>query len=305
MRSYFLMLCALAMAGAAAADPTTVTGEKKRCCLSEKGPEPVPYTGKWLDGLYTRAECVAKKYGFWDGDTPNVAKKVCALRSTRPPPEDPVPPHDDTTKESTPAAPAGGRPNAQFYDQEKFTVSYDVKGSPESGSITEHVSDWGHKRVEIKDLTLSYAGIRQVTKQRVIYDRAEVVTVDLRTGAVTKIANPLYDKITASMRGKSGVEYGKEWATAMGASPTGKTGTYAGHSCDEWAIAQLGTTFCVTKGGITLYTATKMGPVSSTRTAKHVKIGDSGPAEAYAYDASKVQAVQNLQEIMKKARGGN
>jgi hypothetical protein len=195
--------------------------------------------------------------------------------------------------------------NLQFYEQEKFTVSYDVKGSPESGTITEHVSDWGRKRVEIKDLTMSYAGITQVTKQRVIYDRAEIVTVDQKTGAVTKIANPMYDKITASMRGKSGVDYGKEWATAMGASPTGKTATYAGHSCDQWQIANLGTTFCVTKTGITLHTATKMGLVSSTRTATEVKLGDGGPAKAYVYDASKVQAAPNLQDIMKKARGGN
>lgn len=291
MRSYLLMLCAFAMAGAAAADPTTptVTGVQKRCCLSDKGPAPVPYTGKWLDGLYTREKCVAQKYGFWAGDNPNVAKQVCALRSTRPPPEDPVPPHDDT----------------RFYEQEKFTVLYDVKGSPESGTITEHVSDWGNKRVEVKDLTFKYAGIKRVTKQRVIYDRAEIVTVDETTGTATKIANPLYDKITASMKGKTGVEYGKEWATAMGASPTGKSASYAGHSCDAWEIASLGTTFCVTKTGITLNTATKMGPVSSTRTAKEVKLGDGGPAKAYLYDASKVQAAPNLQDIMKKARGGN
>ena len=73
------------------------------------------------------------------------------------------------------------------------------------------VNPAGNKRVEIKNLTLSYAGIKQVTKQRTIYNRAEVVTIDLQAGTVTKVANPMYDKIMASMRGKSGVEYGKEW----------------------------------------------------------------------------------------------
>lgn len=86
MRSYFLVLCALAMAGTAAADPTTttVTGEKERCCRSDKGPEPVPYTGKWLDGLYTREECVAKKYGFWAGDTPNADREASEAWRRRP-----------------------------------------------------------------------------------------------------------------------------------------------------------------------------------------------------------------------------
>lgn len=91
----------------------------------------------------------------------------------------------------------------------------------------------------------------------------------------------------------------------MGASPTGRTATYAGHSCDEWIIANLGTTFCITRSGITLQTTTKMAAVTSTRIATEVKLGYGGPAEAYEYDASKVQAAPNLQDILKKARGGN
>ncbi len=194
--------------------------------------------------------------------------------------------------------------DVRFYELEKFTVVYEVKGSPESGAITEHSDHWGNKRVEIKDLTMSYGGIKQTTKQRVIYDGATIVTVDLKTGAVTKIENPLYGKVAASMEGKSGVEYGKEWATAMGASPTGKTHTYAGLECDEWTMPKLGMTMCVAKNGIMLHTATKMGPVNTTRTATKVTLDKGGPAEAYAYDASKVQEMPNLQEIMKKARGG-
>jgi hypothetical protein len=187
--------------------------------------------------------------------------------------------------------------DARFYDQEKFTVVYKVEGSPESGTVTEHADLWGNKRVEIKDLTMNYAGMRQTTKQRVIYDGSSIVTVDLKTGAVTKVENPLYDKITSSMKGKSGVEYGKEWATAMG-----KTDTYAGLECDEWTMPSLGTTMCVAKSGIMLHTETNMGPVKSIRTATKVTLGEGGPAEAYEYDASKVQAVPNLEEIMKKAR---
>ncbi|MGE3297558.1 MAG: hypothetical protein AB7I68_09405 [Porticoccaceae bacterium] len=202
------------------------------------------------------------------------------------------------------AVAADAAPDVQFYEQEKFTVVYKVEGSPESGTITEHADRWGNKRVEIKDLAMNYAGIKQTTKQRVIYDGSSIVTVDLKTGAATKIANPLHDKVTASMKGKSGVEYGKEWATAMGAKPTHETHTYAGLECDEWAMPSLGTTICVAKNGILLRTATNMGPVNSTRTATKVTLGDGGPADVYKYDASKVRAVPHLEEIMKKARGG-
>lgn len=195
--------------------------------------------------------------------------------------------------------------DVHFYEQEKFTVVYEVKGSPENGAITEHVDAWGNRRVEIKDLTLSFAGMTQTTKQRVIYDGASIITVDLQTGAVSRVENPLHAKVVASMKGRSGVDYGREWATSMGAKPTGKTRRYAGMDCDEWTLPSLGTTMCVSRSGITLRTETNMGPVKSTRTATQVTIGKGGPASAYQYDASRIRATPNLEEIMKRARGGN
>ena len=74
----------------AGAQTITDSATEARCCQSDKGPDPVAYSGRWLDGLYTRDKCVAVKYGFWAGDEPNEAKKVCALRTRAP--EDPVPP---------------------------------------------------------------------------------------------------------------------------------------------------------------------------------------------------------------------
>jgi hypothetical protein len=195
--------------------------------------------------------------------------------------------------------------DVHFYEQEKFTVVYEVKGSPENGAVTEHVDAWGNRRVEIKKLTMSIAGIAQTTKQRVIYDGASIITVDLQTGTVTRVENPLYAKIVASMKGRSGVDYGREWAAAMGAKPTGKTRRYAGLDCGEWTLPGLGTTMCVTRSGLTLRTETNMGPVKSTRTATQVTIGTGGPASAYQYDASRIRIVPNLEEIMKKARGGH
>jgi len=80
------LLAAVILASAAQA-------QTARCCQSDKGPDPVAYTGNWLDGLYTRDKCVSVRYGFWAGDTPNEAKKVCAIRSRAP--EDPVPPPEE------------------------------------------------------------------------------------------------------------------------------------------------------------------------------------------------------------------
>lgn len=79
---------------AATAQTLSSSGGTARCCQSDKGPEPVAYSGRWLDGMFTRDACVSKKYGFWDADTPNEARTVCARRKDCPPPcpPDPVPP---------------------------------------------------------------------------------------------------------------------------------------------------------------------------------------------------------------------
>ena len=91
---------AVVASGASAQDTITQSGPQLRCCHSKFGPEPVPNTGKWLPGTFMRAKCLAgEPYRFWDGDTPNLARKVCARKPSTPP----VPPncrwcHDDPEK---------------------------------------------------------------------------------------------------------------------------------------------------------------------------------------------------------------
>lgn len=75
MRSVLIIAaCSLALAAGAAAQPG---GEKKHCCVTDNG------TAAWLDGMFTREECVAKR-GLWSGDEPNVAKTVCAPKASKP-----------------------------------------------------------------------------------------------------------------------------------------------------------------------------------------------------------------------------
>lgn len=91
MTRTLIVLGVALMLGTPASAQTFQSAQTARCCQSDKGPEAVAYSGRWLDGMYTREKCVSVKYGFWDADTPNDAKKVCAMRA-KAPPEDPVPP---------------------------------------------------------------------------------------------------------------------------------------------------------------------------------------------------------------------
>lgn len=194
-----------------------------------------------------------------------------------------------------------------FYGEDAFTIQYKLSGT-ESGTLTEHVSACGRKRVEIQDSKISMMGITQTTKKRTIYEGAEIITIDDNSGAITKGENPLYAKLVASMEGKSGVEFGEQMMQQMGGRKTGETGNYAGQDCQMWEIASLGSKSCVTPWGATLFASTNVMGMASAREATTVKIGDAGPPAAYTYDESKAEQapdVMKLLEQMKKMQNPN
>lgn len=91
---------------------------------------------------------------------------------------------------------------------------------------------FGRTRAEVNETILAVAGIKQKTSNRVIYEGARVTTIDTKTSAGTSSINPLYDEVVTGMRGRTGVEYGKEIMTRVGGRPTGDKGSFAGHACD-------------------------------------------------------------------------
>ena len=97
----------------------------------------------------------------------------------------------------------------------------------QSVTTTIHVRDWGRLWVEINDTNISAAGINVLTRNRVIHDGARIITIDTASGRATGVTNPLYDQIVAAMRGRSGVEFGRETMTQMGGRATGERGSFA------------------------------------------------------------------------------
>jgi hypothetical protein len=90
-------VCVFAALESAPTSAQTQLGNGARCCLSDRGPEAVAFSGRWV-GIMARDRCVSQRYGFWDGDpTPNDAQRVCAIQERNPPeiPLDPVPPPGD------------------------------------------------------------------------------------------------------------------------------------------------------------------------------------------------------------------
>lgn len=191
----------------------------------------------------------------------------------------------------------------RYYEKEAFTIVYQQTGKVDAGEIVEHARNWGAQRVEVKKTVTKVVGITQKVDQRIVYEGAKVTTIDNATGAVSTMTNPLYDQVVASMRGKTGVVYGKELLRASGGRETGEKGTFAGQACDYWEVPSLGARSCVTPWGATLKLTSRLGGISVEKTATEVRIGDPGPASAYQYDDSKAVQQPNLQDIMKKMQG--
>lgn len=190
----------------------------------------------------------------------------------------------------------------RFYGARSFTIVYTLEGA-DAGTVTEHVRDWGRKRVEIKKSQIKFGPVVQNIDERTIFDHAKIVRIDATTGAITVQQNPVYDDVVAAMRGRSGPEVGEQFARALGGEPTGETGSFAGQSCTVWEFPQLATRSCVTDFGATLRASSAVGQFKTERVATDFRMGDGGPDEAFAYDESKATAGPDLEEAMERIKG--
>lgn len=200
------------------------------------------------------------------------------------------------------AAQAGDAGGERFYGRERFTLVLAQTGA-ESGTITEHVRDWGRRRVEIKDTTTRVGNFSRRSHTRAVIDGPEIATVDLETGAVTTMSNPLYTQVVEAMRGRSGVDFGREMMLSMGGRATGEHGEFAGQACEYWEISRLASRSCVTEWGATLHSVSNLAGVAFERTAVEVRMGDGGPDDAFEIDTSQATRAPSLDDIRAKMKG--
>jgi hypothetical protein len=176
----------------------------------------------------------------------------------------------------------------RFFDRETFTIRYEFTGA-QTGSQTEHVRDWGVNRATVQDTAMQVMGQSIPQKGRTVIEGPLLFKIDETSGAVTQMDNPLYDALVDAMKGKSGVEFGKELMVRMGGTEVGETAEFAGHTCSYWEI--MGGRTCVTEWGGVLHVKTEIAGIAFEQTAVEVKLGDGGPDAAFAVDKSKAVTV--------------
>jgi len=213
------------------------------------------------------------------------------LSPQAPPPTAPAPP------------PVASTSKKRFYGIESFTIVHKHEGM-QTGTVTEHVRDWGNERVEIKKLEMKMGPISQKENKRVITKGESITTIDLETNTATQIKNPMYAAMTSQIQGDNdAIDFGKKMLTAMGGKETGKTASYGGESCNMWEMAQMMQKMCMTDDGLTVFLENTM--VNMKDTAVEVRKGDPGPPEAYEVPAGMaIKEMGDPLEMLRKLREG-
>jgi hypothetical protein len=194
--------------------------------------------------------------------------------------------------------PATADPEVKLHPIEKYTIAYEFEGM-QSGSSTQYNRDWGHLRAEVQDTTTSMMGVTIANKQRMIVKDAEIITIDLKTNTATTTKNPMYDRLVASLRDRNltSEQLGEEMLRAMGGAPTGESGSFAGESCDWWAVQQVGQRLCITDDALTLRMEMNLGGMKMVQTATAVRRGDGGPDDAFDYSNIPVQKAPDMPDL--------
>ncbi len=170
--------------------------------------------------------------------------------------------------------------NAQqkFHPLKNYSVTYELKGNTTG---TKHVAaqDYGKKHcwIEVSEMNVMGNTTKKNEKGMTMIEGGDqwIITIDLDKNTGTKMKNPLYKGVAASMKGKDPKEYSKAMMEQMGGSKKGPK-TVNGEECMEWTM--MGGAFaCITEDQIMVESGANMAGISISEVATEVKRNDPGP----------------------------
>jgi len=188
----------------------------------------------------------------------------------------------------------------RLHPLEAACIDYDLAGQMLNGKVTRCHRAYAYESYEIQEGTMAFGGFTQPQNQNTIVIGNTIYAIDLQSQTGTKTINPMYDKIVASLEGKSPEEMGEAFMSAMGFTLTGESKNIAGHDCNVASSAMLGTV-CMTDDGLML----EQSIMGNTRTASLVTIGEGGAEENYTQytrvpitDGPDLSKMPDLQKLM-------
>jgi len=168
----------------------------------------------------------------------------------------------------------------QFSPVKQVTIVYKQDGM-QKGSVTTRHESYAALRGEENDLALEMMGIKQETKDWVVYRDGYIYRGDPIKKKITKTKDPVYDQVKENIKGKDPMDVAMMFIGGMGATKNGEKGEFAEEVCDYFVSAQANMTFCMTEDGLMLYMKAGLGPAMVERTAISVDRSDGGGADFY------------------------
>lgn len=161
----------------------------------------------------------------------------------------------------------------------EFNVKYKLEGNV-TGEKSHYSQDYGRVNcwVEVSEINMPGAPAQKKNEKVITYvkgDQQWIITINQEDNTGTKMKNPMYEGITAGMKGKSPKEFSEQFMTQMGGKVVGEK-TINGEKCKQWELMG-GAKACITDDQIVLENSVNMGPVSMKETAIKVERNNAGP----------------------------
>lgn len=174
--------------------------------------------------------------------------------------------------------------NAAAEDQKlttlkEFSVDYKLEGNVE-GKKSHHSQNYGrlYCLVEESEMTIQGAPTQKKNEKTIIYvedGQQWIVTINKDDNTGTKMKNPMFEGMTAGMKGKTPEEFSTGFMKQMGGKEIGEK-TVNGEKCMQWELMG-GARTCITPDLISVENSVTMGPVSMTETAVKIMRNNPGP----------------------------
>lgn len=172
-----------------------------------------------------------------------------------------------------------GAAEQKLHPLETYTVKYKIEGNTK-GEKTQYSKDWGRTLCwkEVSESTMPGVGTIKKNEQIVTtISNGEqwIYTVNLNDNTGTKIKNPMFSEMYASIEGKDPKQFSEEFMKKMGGKVVGEK-VVNGEKCKMWEITG-GAKACVTEDLITVESSVDMGGITVKETAVEVKRNSPEP----------------------------
>jgi len=181
----------------------------------------------------------------------------------------------------------------KMHELENYYVTYEFSGNS-TGSKQHASRDFGRKQcwIEKSEMKVEGNSIKKNEKVITMLQGGDqwLITIDLDNNTGTRMKNPMYGELAASMEGKNPKEFSEQLMRQMGGKIVGEK-TVNGEKCTEWTLMS-GARTCVTKDLIAVESGADMAGISITETAAEVKRNDPGPEGICDIGDTKIQEVE-------------